>query len=253
MVIKMKIYLDLIMILNFFIDLLLLLVVNKLLRRNASIYALIGGAFVGGISSVFLFFKVSNLLLIIYKIVICFVMILISFKYKSLIYTFKNFLYFYISSIVLGGFLYFIDLETAYTNMKLNYIVLVIASPLILYLFIKQGLWLKTNYSNYFKVVIYSKNKSYNLNGFLDTGNKLTDIITNKPVILVDEKIDYERFYYIPYQGVNSNGLLKCIKVDKMIVANKIYKNVIIGLLEHKIKIDGINCLLNSKLKEDIC
>ncbi len=249
----MKIYLDLIMILNFFIDLLLLNTVNILLKRNITTLNLMKGAFIGGCSTIFLFFDVTTTTLFIFKLIISIIMILVTFKFKSIKYTLKNLLYLYSSSIILGGFLYFLDLQTNYTDLSLNIIVLIIFCPLILYIYIRQGMWLKTNYSNYYKVTLIKDNKTYNLNAFLDTGNKLTDIYSNKPVILIDKKIDTKKFFYIPYQGINQNGIIKCFKAEKLIINNKTYKKVIIGILEHKIKIDGIDCLLNYKLREDLC
>ncbi len=249
----MKVYLDLIMILNFFIDFLLLCTVNTLLKRNVSIYKIIAGAFIGGCSTILLFLKVTNIILLLFKFIISLIMVLITFQYNSFIYTCKNLIYLYSSSIILGGFLYFLDLQTNYTDLSLNLMVLVIFCPFILYIYIRQGMWLKTNYSNYFKVVLKHNNTEYQLNAFLDTGNKLTDIYTNKPVILIDKNIDLDKYFFIPYQGINQNGLIKCFKAQSLEVNKKIYKNVIIGILEHKIKIDGINCLLNYKLKEDLC
>ena len=52
---KMKIYLDLLMILNFLIDFILLITVSIILKRNVSINRVMLGAFFGGISILFLF------------------------------------------------------------------------------------------------------------------------------------------------------------------------------------------------------
>ena len=101
----MKIYLDLIMILNFVFDFLLLLSVSIILRRNVSINKLILGAFIGGISILFLFIKINSFELFIFKILISILMILISFGYKDIRYFGKNILFFYMTIIVLGGFL----------------------------------------------------------------------------------------------------------------------------------------------------
>ena len=52
-----KVYLDLIMIINFFIDFLLLLGVSIILKRKVKINRIILSAFIGGISILFLFMK----------------------------------------------------------------------------------------------------------------------------------------------------------------------------------------------------
>ena len=63
----MKIYVDLIILLNFFLDFLLLLSVSLILRRNTKIYKLLIGAFLGGISVLSLFIKMSPFELFILK------------------------------------------------------------------------------------------------------------------------------------------------------------------------------------------
>ena len=247
------------MILNFFFDFILLLSVSILLRRNVSIYKILGGAFIGGISILFLFFEISSLMLFIYKFMISVLMVLISFNYKNLKFTCQNILFLYTASIILGGFLYFLNVEFSYqqyglifinNGLSINVIFLIIFCPIIIYIYVRQGLLLKNNYSNYYKVTIYYNDKKYFFNAYLDTGNNLSVPLTNKPVILINKKIKVKHFFYIPYKGVNSEGIIKCFKVDKILINDLIKKNVIVGLLTDKIKIDGVDCLLNKRILE---
>lgn len=258
----LKIYVDLVMILNFFFDFLLLLSVSLLLRRNVSILRLMTGAFIGGLSILFLFIKMSNWLLFILKVGISIIMLLASFGFKSMRYTLKNFLYLYSASIILGGFLYFLNTQFSYRQegmvffyqgLSINVVFLIIFCPIILYIYIKQGLWLKHHYNHYYKVDMVINDKQYMFNGFLDTGNRLVDIYSHKPIILIDTNIPSDRFFYVPYKGAREEGLLKCIKADKVLINKEVFHNVIVGLLDQKIKIDGINCLLNERLWEGIC
>lgn len=255
----MKIYLDLVMILNFFFDFILLLSVSILLRRNVSIYKILLGSFLGGLSILFLFIEISSFELFLFKVIISIIMVLISFGYKSLKYTLKNLLYLYTASIILGGFLYFLNVEFSYkqvglifinNGLSINAIFLIIFCPIIIYIYVKQGLWLKSNYSNYYKINIYLDDKKYSLNGFLDTGNTLVEPITNKPIILIDKKVECDKYFFVPCKTVNNSGLIKCIKVDKVEISGRCINKVIVGLLDEKIKIDGIDCLLNKKLLE---
>ncbi len=254
----MKIYIDLIIILNFCFDLLLLLAVSVILRRNANIINLILGAFIGGLSIIFLFLKITSFQLFVFKIIISVLMIIISFGYKSFKYTFRNLLFLYTSSIILGGFLYFLNIQFSYKNegliffhhgLSINVIFLIIFCPLIIYIYVKQGLWLKNNYSNYYKVKLIYNNNKIDLIAFMDTGNNLISPFSKKPIILIDKKIDCLNYFFIPYKTVNHSGLLKCFKAD-IVINNKLYNQIVIGLLEEKIKIDGVNCLLNQKILE---
>lgn len=254
----MKIYVDLIMILNFFFDLILLLTVSIILRRNVSIYKIMLGAFTGGISILFLFLKVSSLSLFLYKIVISILMVIISFNYKNIKYTLKNLLFLYTSSIILGGFIYFLNIEFSYKNagliffnkgLSINVIFLIIFSPIIIYIYIKQGLWLKNNYSNYYKINLIYNNQKIRLNAYLDTGNSLISPYSKKPIVLINKRIKCSNYFYIPYNTIDNNGVIKCFKAD-IEINNKIYKKIIIGLIEKEIRIDGIDCLLNKKILE---
>ena len=55
----------------------------------------------------------------------------------------------------------------------------------------------------------------------------------------------------VPYDPLNNHGLLRCIIPDKIYIDNIGYKyNYLIGISNEEIKIDGIDCILHSKLLE---
>ena len=57
----------------------------------------------------------------------------------------------------------------------------------------------------------------------------------------------------VPYSGVNSKGLITCVQPTKIIINNHLLKkNCLVGLLEDDIVIDGVSCILNNKIMEDI-
>ena len=180
----MKIYVDLVLLLNFFFDFILLLTVLILLKRKVKIYRLLIGAFLGSLTTLILFFKVSSFLLFIIKLVISILMIIVSFGFRDIKYFFKNLSYLYMTSIVLGGFLYLLNIEFSYKHngliffhngLSVNFIILIIVSPLILYLYIRQSRNLKNNYNYYHNVTIYLEKNIIKCTGYLDTGNKILD------------------------------------------------------------------------------
>lgn len=258
----MKIYLDLIMILNFFIDFILLLTVSVILKRNIKITRIMLGAFIGGISILLLFFNINSVLLFVLKFLISVVMTIITFKFVNIKYTLVNILYLYMSSIILGGFLYLLNIEFSYKHigiiffnngLSINFIFLLIFSPLILYIYIKQTKNFRLNYSNYYNIDIILKNKKYKYTAYLDTGNTLIDNLTRKPVILIDKRkilFDIKEFRLIPYMGVNGLNMIKVIKVDKVLFNNKEYKNILLGIMD-KISLDGVDVILNKRLLEE--
>lgn len=258
----MKVYLDLVMILNFFIDFILLLTVSIVLKRKVNIKRIILGAFLGGISILFLFFNINSFLLFIFKLIISILMVIITFKYENIKYTLINILYLYITSIILGGFLYLLNIEFSYKHvgiifinngLSINFIILIIISPVILYIYIRQNKLLKYTYSNYYDVELIKNNKSYKYIGYMDSGNVLVDSLTNKKVILIDKRkilFNIKEFRLIPYMGVNGMNMIKVVKIDKLIFNNKEYDNVLLGIMDN-ISLDGVDIILNRKLLEE--
>ena len=258
----MKIYIDLILLLNFGFDFLLLLSVSFILKRNAETYKLLLGAFIGSISVLTLFIKITSLQLFILKIIISILMTITSFKFKNIKYTLKNVLYLYITSIVLGGALYLLNIELTYKNqgiifyknkMSINFIILVIISPIILYIYTKECKNLKNNYSNYHKVEIKIRDKIIKCTGFVDTGNKLKDPYKKRPIILINNNyldINSNKIF-VPVHTIIGTNIIECIKIQELKIDNNIIKKeVLLGFINKKIKIDGIECLLNNEIME---
>lgn len=261
----MKVYVDLIFFLNFYLDFLLLMTTSITLKRNASIKSLLLGTFIGSSSIFFLFYSVNSIALFFFKILIAFLMVICSFRYKDLKYTINNLGYFYMISVILGGFLYYLNLEFSYTHVGLvfinkgisiNAVFLILISPFILYIYYRQAKKFKSNYNLIYEVEIGLKNKEkINVKGFLDTGNKLVDPITNKPILLLQKgliKEEKEKIYYIPFHSLGNNNLLKCFKPVYVIIENKKYKNYLIGISDKKFSMEGVECILNNKVMEDL-
>ena len=137
-----------------------------------------------------------------------------------------------------------------HNGFQINYIVLLIISPIILLFYIRNVLKLKDKYSNYHKVDMLYKNKLYHLNGYLDTGNNLKDIYKKRGVVLVNLNINIvDNYIYTPYNALNYNGIVKCIKPDKLYVDSLEFNNYLIGISNEKFKIEGIDCILHSSMK----
>ncbi len=263
----MKVYIDLVLVLNFLIDLVLLITTSYVLKRNVKSSRLILGASIGSLTTLFLFIKVGSLELFLLKVVISILMTVATFSYRNIKYTLKNMSYLYIVSIILGGFIYFLNIQFSYKNigilfknygLSINYVFILLFSPLILYLYTKQIKELKNNYADYYKVDIYLNNYLIKVNAFLDTGNKLTDPYLKRPVIILNKKkliydINEFQMVLVPYRTISESKVLDCIvasKVDIKGIGSK--NNVLIGLMEDNININGVDLILNTKLLEEI-
>ena len=206
-----------------------------------------------------LFFEIGSLELFFIKIYLSFIMCIVCFGYHNL----KSFLInvgcFYMVSILLGGFLYFLNITFSYKNnglvffnngISVNALFLILVSPIILYFYIKQMKMFKSKVVCFFKTNIYVGKKILNLNGYLDTGNTLT--YKSKPVILTNIDNNFRnKKIYIPYIVIGGSGVLECIKVRKVeVIGIGVFENVYLGFSKD-FKLAGADVLLNGLMKGD--
>lgn len=264
---KMKVYWDLLFILNFAFDFILLLAVSLILRRRCKLKRLILGALLGALSIFLLFIKINSIELFIIKLLVSVIMCVVSFSYKNFKYFMRNMMYLYMTSIVLGGFLYLLNVEFSYkqsglvfyhNGLSINFVILIICSPIIIYLYVKQSLMLKNNYSSYYDLNISLNGNIIKLTGFLDTGNKLVEPITKRPIILVSKEklknVDFSNSFEVNYSSLNNTGSICCINAEVVnVVGLGIKKNILIGVSNDNFHIDGVDCILNTKLMEELC
>ena len=262
----MKVYIDLVLILNFLFDTLLLITTAYILKRNIKPIRFIIGGLIGSLSTLLLFININSIELFLYKVILSILMNISTFSYKNIKYTLKNIFYFYIVSILLGGFLYFINNTFSYKHngyifyntKNINIIILIVISPLILKLYSAQIKDLKNNISNYYKVNIYLNNHIINATAYLDTGNNLLDPYLKRPVIILNKKkmiydINEFKMVLVPYNTIDSEGLLRCIIPDKVEINGIILNKVLIGISDNFININGVDLILNNNIKESLC
>ena len=255
----MTVYIDGLLFLNFYLDFLLLLTVVVILKRNVKLFRIILGAFLGSLTILVLFFEIGSLELFFIKIYLSFIMCIVCFGYHNL----KSFLInvgcFYMVSILLGGFLYFLNITFSYKNnglvffnngISVNALFLILMSPIILYFYIKQMKMFKSKVVCFFKTNIYVGKKVLNLNGYLDTGNTLS--YKNRPVILTNIDNNFRnKKIYIPYIVIGGSGVLECIKVRKVeVIGIGVFENVYLGFSKD-FKLAGADVLLNGLMKGD--
>lgn len=258
----MKIYLDLILILNFFLDFIILVSTGVIAKRKINIKLITLSSFIGSLSILILFFNINSLELFLLKLVLSIIMIIISFPKLDIKYILNNLSIFYIVSIFLGGILYMLNLQVSYKHtgliffnngLSINLIVLIILSPITLILYIKQQKMMKNKYNNYYPTDIYINNNVFKFTGYIDSGNNLT--FKGKPVIFIKKdkiSLNNDEYRIIPYRVVNQIMMLKIYKCDKVIINKHIFKNIYLGINEEDFNIDGVDVLLNNKLMEAI-
>ncbi len=256
----MVIYLDLLWGLNFFLDFLILLIVSYTLRRGVTLRRVILGSLVGSLTTFLVFFKLSNLFLNIFKILYGGLIVIVTFNLGSKKYFWNNLTYFYMSSILLGGFMYFLNnnFNKSY-SLNINYLLVILLSPIILYLYYKQNKEIKTKYQFYYEITITFRNDEViKTKAFLDTGNTLKDPYAHKPIILLSKKLLPKDIHIhspiiVPYDALNHHSLLTVIKPKYIKINDVVMNKYLVGLSEEDFGFDGVSCILNKEmLKENL-
>ena len=237
-------YFEIVLLLNFLLDFMILYGTKRILKYNKNISRLIISSIVGSFTTFILFINISYLLLLIIKLLISILLVIISFGFKNII---KNTFYFYLISIVIGGSIYLFDLDT-----NNSYLCLFIFSFIVIGILIYEFNNYKEIYNNKYLVNIYYGKKIYKLEGFIDTGNRVKSPISNKPIILVNLNIKSNNIIYVPYLTLNNRGVIPCIKPDKVIINNKDLSDCLIGLVKNKFNLEE-NCILPNIFKEKLC
>ena len=132
-------------------------------------------------------------------------MVIVTFGYRDIKYMFKNMFYLYTSSIILGGFLYFLNLQFAYKNtglvffyngLSVNFIVLIITSPIIIFAYIRQALELKNNYEVKLKALEHKEIEYCKLlQSLLDAKNEYEELIRQTKEIKTNLNYTYKKAF----------------------------------------------------------
>ncbi len=256
----MKVYLDLVFLLNFFFDFLLLYGTCKILKEIVPIKRLVFGSLVASSSIFLLFIKLNSIELFLIKIIISIGIILVTFGKSNFI---KNISYFYLLSIILGGSLYLFNVSFTYKNqgilfinngLSINFILFLIVSPIIIFCYVRENILYKNTYGNIYKVLILIGKDKYKLRGMIDTGNQLRDPYKGRCVILINNNINMlgKKTIYVPYKALNTTGVIKCFKVDKVIIEEKEFDNCLVGISKDLFSLDNVDCILPNIFKEEL-
>lgn len=243
----MRIYIDLFFLLNIIMDYIIVLGVSIILKRRTTKLKILLSSLLGGLSSLIMFTNINRILLEIITIIL---ISIIAFNYKNIKYTIKNIIYIYLISTLLGGIIYLLN-SNVKASIPLTYLIIIIISIEVTILYIKEIRKIKNTYNNYYKVDIYFKDKEkISVVGFLDTGNNLYDPYKKRPIILLSQKYKFEgKYILVPYYTVNGEGLLKCIKPDKVYIDTIGYQtNLLVAFSDSPTLIEGVDLILHKDL-----
>lgn len=259
---QQTVYIDILFVINLVINYFILLAVTNILHRKDKRLRLLLGACLGAIYSLFIFFPdLSFLYNSVFKFIFSVTIVVVAYKFSSVIHLVKLVIAFYIVSVLFGGIIFALWLFLSPPGMLMrNGVVYIDISPVVLigasagcYIIItlfSRFLHKNTGIESIYEVEVFLDNVCVKITALLDTGNSLTESISGLPVIIAEyEKIEkliprslrhsfkrglienpeiiilenwQKRFRLIPFGSVgNSNGILLAFKPDNLIAKSE--------------------------------
>lgn len=260
----MIVYLDVLLIENFIVNLFLLYITIQTVRMKLKLSSLVLSALLGGIYAMvavisnFQFFYMVPL-----KIIVAIIMIYIVFRNNNMLFILKSSIIFILYSMMLAGLCIFIELNNN-AGAKLifdrfSYKIL-LSAIMIIYVIIHRIITYIIDRSELenliYDIEIVTDTSIKKIRAFFDTGNELREPATNLPVIIVDREFfpynesNYKNKFIIPFKVVNGGrGNLEGFKPNfvKIYKKEKVYeRQVIIALSEtHLSSMNDYNALLS--------
>jgi len=195
---NMYIYIDILIVVNLFVNYFLLLTTTKLLHISVKRVRLILSAVVGALSSLIILLPQMNFFFsLAVKIPLASILIFIAFGYKTFAVFVRHVLCFFAVNFIYAGVMfavwYFSSPSGMYYNNGLAYfnvsVLILTLSTICAYLLIIGAKKLFNNTPNQnliLKTEIEFDGKCVTLDGFVDTGNNLKDIFTGFPVVIAE-------------------------------------------------------------------
>lgn len=225
----MVIYIDILLIENFIINLFLLLITLKVLRYKyyKTVYF---AATIGSLYTLVLFMDNKILASLPFKIIVVLLMVMISTKNYKLLKGIKSSIAFMVMSFTLCGFSFAFSMIDNYysffndftiNNYSIKYLLISIMILYIVIVRIIDYLRDRALISNFiYDIEISNEKNTLFIKGLLDTGNALREPVTNLPCIIIESTF-LEKFnikskdeYSIPYSTIGDEGSLKGFKTN---------------------------------------
>ena len=275
--VALVVYADILILLNFLVDYFLLLATTKVLRYKIKTFRLIAASIFGGLTSLTIFLpKITPTLELVIKLILCFLTVVIAFKYDSIKLYLKAFILFFIITSGYAGLMMAIwrifkpnglIINNSVVYMQISPLVLVACTTVTYLIFIifNKIFAIGNKVAEDCEITVFAEEKSVMLHALIDTGNSIEDIFGKSEIIIADiSKIEYlfgknfeenlllkSRFRVIPFNTVSGIDMLNGIRCDKAIV----YKNNAEIILEKPIlaasKVplrDEYNALVNPRI-----
>jgi len=254
------VYVDVLILVNFIVNLFIMHVTVQTLRKRVKFMWICLSSFVGSLYVLTVVYpQLKYLSYTPFKILIVIVMMLIVFREKNILIIIKASLIFILYSVLLAGMCLFIQISNN-KNMSFDVIIInfpyekLLLSVMIIYILLYRIIIFiqdrKKILTLIYNIDIINKGYKKTVRAFLDTGNELREPATNLPVLIVERNIlsevilEKDNMYYIPYTVLNgTKGRLVGYKpeyinihIDKKNIETR---DVIIAFCDYKLSKDN--------------
>ena len=222
-----EIYVDVLFLVNFMMDYILLLVVKKMKSCNTSHGRICLGAFLGAFLTILIIvlpIPYAAIKFILFHTVVNTCMILIGLKIKDLRLFLHAMILLYIGSFLLGGILgvfqQYVKIGSLFFAVAVGGYYMVLGIWKFILLLQKRNLY-------YCEVDLFLGQNSSRMKALIDTGNGLRSPVDGRPVSILDKKaakafmgeLSVKDIRYIPYYSIGKKqGVLLAVQIDKMCV-----------------------------------
>ncbi len=278
---KAIVYLDVLFLINFIINMVILKVTSVFIKADTKVFRLCVASCIGSIYAIGMFLpKISFLYIFPFKLLVSLIMIVISQKEFAPIKLIKSCAVFYLTSFSFAGIMlclvYFTAFsDTAYPIIKngifyfdISLTTLIITSGIVYFLLrLSSRVFSRNKSLGIKKLRIILGERECIMSALSDTGNLLKDPISSYPVIIADKKSVMPLFpsgvpdaqslvtgganlRVIPYSSIGAkNEIMTGFIPDMIEIDGKVKKDVVIGISENTIcDTDEYNALINPNI-----
>lgn len=194
----MEIYVDVLVALNILVTYILLVCGRVISKIPTNKYAVALASFIGGISSLIIFFDdIGIVFSLIYKTVSAGIIVAVAFLPKSFKVFFKTFLSFFTASFIFAGAMYALEITvapsnilyyngTVYFNMSLTYLIGSVFAIYGVFIAVDYIIGRKISDESKCELTVEFNSCEVSLTALVDTGNTLTDGLSSRTVTVAE-------------------------------------------------------------------
>ena len=254
-----ELYVDVLFLVNFFMDYILLLFVWKVLHCETRHLNLLVGAGVGALlTCILIILPIPSTFLenVLFHLIVNTCMIRVGLRIKDFSAFMRAFVLLYIGTVLMGGIM---EALNQYARIGSMLWLFAIAGY-----YLSLGIWnflskLQRWNSVYVKVGISIKGQELSLNALIDTGNSLYDPVTGKPISIISKQVGQEFLHkseevrYVSLRTVtNTDSILPVIYAEKLWIQDeqkRCFQHVLFAIAEEEFSENGgIQVILNPNL-----